>query len=665
MVTRQRLAGTGSRPLSSECHNLLATRKTIVTGVLCALCATVIVADQTEWTDAGSGPKWDVGTNWNNGVPDNAVDALHTSSSSDILVNITNAECLTFTGDGDVPTDRFLVVDGSQHLHTFGNVSENGRMGRNFKFKFENGTDALRTKLTVDGSVADYDLIPTTGIGNRGEYVTIDVTGDVTDSTLSLGNHATVTVGGDVTGPGGDAWVVKDNGTVAITGDLTGVGLTLGTSAAGSGDGTSFSVDRIGTTGTHYSDDCTFSGYTAVTVDTRIRCNTSAAPLGAEFMVEDNAVVSVVGLPETIPAPTIIRGTWTVTDGAVVKTGTATFNGAVAKGWWTVEKNALLDFSWRYFPLELTVDGGEARAPIIGWPGDLGLSEPWDLTIKGGGKVTVESSETSGGGVIGGLHPGIGHGFFSNSTITYTGTSNTYTTVGPIEIGGTLVNSTGSASLDMDSEMGLIVRSKIVNSANDTGISFDTEGVSVTLASTTSSPNLEVFGPDFDADNGGKVLFTDSPTTRRWADLTVDSTSDVNLQNDFTSTLITCTSSSCTGSEVPEALYVKDLTVVSGTVLKTNDLNIYYTGTLTPNPPASGSILDGSASDYVPVKLTATRYGNFNGTRVAGTDSADVTRFNDAYCTSLGDADYDHLVDWNDDGLINCVDRSQFMGNWA
>ncbi len=107
-----------------------------------------------------------------------------------------------------------------------------------------------------------------------------------------------------------------------------------------------------------------------------------------------------------------------------------------------------------------------------------------------------------------------------------------------------------------------------------------------------------------------------------------------------------------TGGKIPEALYVKDLEVATGTTLDADNLGIYYTGTLTNN----GTIENGSA-----IELTPTTYGDFNGD---GDEPADVDRFNDAFPSEIDDDEYDPLVDWDCDGDADCDDRSQYILNW-
>jgi hypothetical protein len=112
---------------------------------------------------------------------------------------------------------------------------------------------------------------------------------------------------------------------------------------------------------------------------------------------------------------------------------------------------------------------------------------------------------------------------------------------------------------------------------------------------------------------------------------------------------------------VPEALYVIDLEVTSGTDLQVNGLNVYYTGTVTNN----GTIKDGGSA-YSPIELVATLYGDFDADMASGGggDPDDYGRFNDAFPSEIGDAEYDHLVDFDCDGYIDCTDRAQFLTNY-
>jgi len=118
-------------------------------------------------------------------------------------------------------------------------------------------------------------------------------------------------------------------------------------------------------------------------------------------------------------------------------------------------------------------------------------------------------------------------------------------------------------------------------------------------------------------------------------------------------------------SPLAEALYVIDLEVESGAVLEagnTEDINIYYTGTLTNNGNIYKS--DGTTA-YTPIELTPTLYGNFDADQAGGNDTDDVNRFNAAFPSKVGDEEYDPLVDWNCDGFIDCLDRGQYIANWS
>lgn len=124
-----------------------------------------------------------------------------------------------------------------------------------------------------------------------------------------------------------------------------------------------------------------------------------------------------------------------------------------------------------------------------------------------------------------------------------------------------------------------------------------------------------------------------------------------------------------------DGVYTIDLTVDADARLHVGleastapQFNIYYTGKLTNN----GTIVrwdEGTSAwvNYTPVLLSVTTYGDFDGDSVSN-DSADVTRFNDHWCScaqgSTPDADYDPLVDWNCDGAIDDTDRDQFEDNW-
>jgi hypothetical protein len=189
-------------------------------------------------------------------------------------------------------------------------------------------------------------------------------------------------------------------------------------------------------------------------------------------------------------------------------------------------------------------------------------------------------------------------------------------------------------------------------------IDFDAEGV--TVETTATNAEFETLGPDYDLSANGP-LFTDSPCVRRWKEVIIDTSIYTRLSHYYESTPITCGyyGPSCTGDYLFEALYVKDLTVNSGKELVVQGMNVYYTGTVTNN----GEITTDGEEAYTPIQLNPTLYGDFDGDD-EGDETADVDRFNDAFPSDFGDAEYDPLVDWDCNGSIDCDDRAQYIANW-
>ena len=116
------------------------------------------------------------------------------------------------------------------------------------------------------------------------------------------------------------------------------------------------------------------------------------------------------------------------------------------------------------------------------------------------------------------------------------------------------------------------------------------------------------------------------------------------------------------GCGIAETFYAIDIEVEDGATLALGSSNVYYTGTVDTH---TTGIITGNQ----PILLKPTSYGDFNGNLVLDDDPLgndyDVERFNTGYCTDFGDVDYDPLVDWNCDGLINCHDRRHLVDNWG
>lgn len=263
-----------------------------------------------------------------------------------------------------------------------------------------------------------------------------------------------------------------------------------------------------------------------------------------------------------------------------------------------------------------------------------------------------------------------------------------------------------TGTLDRGSGQGYVdVEAQLV-SFNDSGdieiLDFDAEGVTIKHKEGPCSNlpgNVEAVGPDYDGywylDSSQfppvqrRVLFTDSPCVRRWAKLKIENSTESNscstLVNTHSNTPISGPYGGQYLSFMSEAVYVIDVEVESGAVLRTGtpdadavNLNIYYTGSARVGG-SYGSVVckDGTTNcGPAPIHLTPTRYGNFDGDSTTGSDQDDIDFFEDAYCTTIGENNgeacggenqpackYNPLVDWNCDGKINCLDR-QFMLNY-
>ncbi len=250
-----------------------------------------------------------------------------------------------------------------------------------------------------------------------------------------------------------------------------------------------------------------------------------------------------------------------------------------------------------------------------------------------------------------------------------------------MDLGGELVKNAWASDLDIAvTEMFLVTAETVrIENQQTLTIRFDTEDVSVETQDIGSDKLVEAFAPDYGANNPGNVLFVDSPCVRRWEKLTArQGAHSTQLFDDFCSTPMSGSPGSlgCPGGSppygVPEAVYVIDLEVEAGATLiagvtsvPVKEVNIYYTGVLT----GVENIVDRAGLPYVPVRLTPTAYGDFNGDGEGNDDPAvpgnDTYRFNQAFCTCAEfDARYDPLVDWNCDGFIDNTDRDQYNANW-
>ncbi len=600
--------------------------KPAILALAVAICtdATTVKAAVTSWTDNAGNANWNALENWNNGVPGSSDDAKHTSSLSDIQMNVTTGECLSFEGDGGSPTDRFMRVDAGNTLDVGGVLK--GSNSTQFKLLLQDGSSGDLTTVSVDDDLLRIAIAAARS--NNADFAKIDVTDDVIDSSIVVRKDADIDVGGDMTGTaaGGHKLTVDVSGDVDIVGDLTDVAVTLGASSIGIGDSaTTVDIGSVGASNAT-DEDWTLKGAVDVTAAGVFKVNGSTMTLSGN---------------STLTSGITDGGSWIVEDLAELTV--------------TTGNNA-------YFtPDSLVIDGATVEADHFGFDASTVLPV-WQMTIKNGGaaKTTIEGAIRLAG---------TGQGLSENSVLTYVGTGNSMTSRN-IELGGELVSGGTGATLDIVYDDPFLVSTETVRVENGMTIitQFDTEGV--TLKPIVGDDPTEVFGPDYDGHNGSSVLFTDSPCVRRWAEVTYDDSSAVDriLDDYYCSTPISgsatdlCPGGPPTGG-VPEALYVIDLTVDSGATLDTNGYNVYYTGTLTNN-----GTIESVGSSYTPVKLTPRLYGDFNSDGDGDEPDqagSDTRRFNDAFCTCIGDTDYDILVDWNCDGRIDDDDRDQYNTNWG
>ncbi len=665
----------------------------VVAGMVCALASLPVIPSvvpvgdsgiilvrsteaqtSTEWIDVAAGPQWSDGDNWSFIVPTSSVDATHTTTLTDIQVNIDPANCDDLKGKG-ADNDRFVQVNGAKLLHVFGNLFQNGGSA-NLKVLLQNGTDdANRTIVDVDGNATEITFAGATGIGQTAGFVKLDVAGNVTDSDINLGDDCILIIDG----------VVSSNPSAAVTlGTSGGTGATIAT------------VDSVGGTPTTEVTDWNLRGESELTITNDYDSTvTSHFP---EFTMTDSSEMTVGG--------TTTGAVWNMSDDSeFTGTGNIIAGTVVGAGVWNLINDA------RVIALD-DIDGGVWTVRSDGGTSGLGLDvtdllDPdeltvtavgtvecdrlsladvqWDMTIKSGG--TVEVGDTSCASATDqcdawhdGDHPQATPDVGGFSKLTYSGTGNTYIVHRELFIFGEVIRATSTSELNIvmgDGGSGSQTVLKPgtqtvrVEGVDDTTYinAFDLEGVSVTFV---TSGSFETGGPDYIGDgtndfNGAKVLFTDSPCVHRWNDVVIedDGAGFVELIDLYQSTPI---SGNTFGALLLEdALYVMDLTVETGAVLRLDSSveNIFYTGTTT----IDGDILlsDGT-TPYTPVKLSRSLFGNFNGSG-SGDETADTDRFIDAWCTCYRkttlDADYDPLTDWDCDGDVDNDDLDQYEANYG
>jgi hypothetical protein len=106
----------------------------------------------------------------------------------------------------------------------YGDLAESGGTG-NFDIRMQNGSNGNETTVIVGGNVSGIDFAGATGIGQSAGYSLIDITGTLSDSTITLGEHADITV--DSTVSGVEASVTTDSD-FTLVGAVTNMTLDAG-----------------------------------------------------------------------------------------------------------------------------------------------------------------------------------------------------------------------------------------------------------------------------------------------------------------------------------------------------------------------------------------------------------------------------------------------------
>lgn len=695
----------------------------------------------TTWNDGGVGNGWDVAANWDLGVPDDMTNAHHLTSASDARVNVTNAECKSFKGDPDAPNDRFLIIGGGKYLDVKDGGMLSNDAGTKFPVKFEDGGGVLTpSRITVEGDVTDMAFGPALhhtaewssiileNGGNMsdclvdlGENSVLDVAGNITDTEVDFRSApgASITVGGNVHVGAGD-WNIDNDSTVQISGNVTGSAendITIGTSAGTSGTPVTVTVGSMGAT-TPISNKWTLGGYTDLIVNNDFTASTN----GIDFIMNNHATMTVNG--ETTGAEwfmndsstfvaegPVTEGVWRMTDSSTVtiKNG---FEGRNTDSFWKLEGDSELEATGAYEvdgadwilesrsggpsrieiltsgsefnPELLTIENGEVEVANLGF--DTAGSPThlvWDMEFRGDAEVLIHHE---------GWHEENNASSANNagSKLTYDGTNNVYKLVEGargINISGPIIQADGSATLKIEIDSHetqhsgyLDIESAVVLDVSGTTrfLDMDTEGISLWMTEGQCEPDghLEPFSPDY-ANHwvGDPVVFLDSKCVRRWGELKIindtgSSTQCTQLANRRINHPI----------DVEDALYVNDLTVESGAVLKSGNhirgvlYNIYYTGDLdcagSTNCTASPAEIVGTdgTTGYQPIHAKLSYYGDFDGdeTPLHECDPDDIMAFN---CVAFKDqADesttYNPLMDWNCDAKIDCADYCQFVANF-
>jgi hypothetical protein len=544
------------------------------------------------------------------------------------------------------------------------------------------GSSGNLTTIDVDGNVNGIEFSPTVGGGATGHYIDLDVSGDIIEGSLTVGNACDIDIAGNI-GVLFDVIAGYDGSPATTTTiDVGSVGETAGTH----GDWTLMGATEVQVDGVFFARSnapvITMEDTSSMTVTGQTADATWEMSDNSEFTGEDTISDGIWNMSDSsrVVAVDIEGGEWNIEESAVVLAD------EINHGDWTIDSaghdgDLALEVSTLLNPDYLVVDGCEIFAHEIGISTEDEDAFSWDTWMKNGATITTELGWTTGVCLGGGACPA---NLTETSAFIFQGTGNVYqaTVGGAIGLGSDL-RGIGAAHLEFIVDGGTMYTATAlayVDGSGDTQTQlFQTEKVTYTNydgASTyidTISPDYRQSGPCIDNDNhtyctGGEncnehdVLFTDSVCVRRWGKLLIkDSGSeyDAKLDNWFDNTPLGVYE----GCGIVDSVYAIDIEVEDGaSVYFGTTKNVYYTGSVDTN---SSGVINGNQ----PIQLTTSVYGDFNADADfdddSMTDDYDVERFNSAYCTEAGDDVYDPLVDWNCDGMINCHDRDQLISNWG
>ncbi len=205
-------------------------------------------ATDFNWVSSTNGA-WNFQNNWFplTGPPMDGDNAFHETTQSRIEVD-RNEQCENFTGDGDSPKDRFLLIERGWLLTVDADLKKASGSG-NFAVKLENGLPEVSTRLTVKGidefnrdNLEGIDLGPAPGgFGENANWVTVDIDGYVKNSSFTLGDNVRVYIGSPVEDPiakvsGPGNWSFGDKGVVEVWGEIyNDLNMTVRRTTPGSG----------------------------------------------------------------------------------------------------------------------------------------------------------------------------------------------------------------------------------------------------------------------------------------------------------------------------------------------------------------------------------------------------------------------------------------------